>query len=78
MYVSSQSTGGQYADYEDITTTFTGGIDPVLTEYEGIFQQGDIGTFVTSNPCEPTTAEQECLTNKDITNIIRHIDRIVK
>ena len=78
MYVSSQSTGGQYADYEDIITTFTGGIDPTLTSYEGIFQQGDIGTFVTSNPCEPTTAEQECLSNKDITNIIRHIDRIVK
>lgn len=78
MYVSSQSTGGQYADYVDITTTFTGGVDPVLTPYEGIFQQGDIGTFVTSNPCEPTVAEQECLTNNDVVNIIRHIDRIVK
>jgi hypothetical protein len=78
MYVSSQSTGGQYADYVDIITTFAGGVDPTLTPYEGIFQQGDIGTFVTSNPCEPTIAEQECLTNNDVVNIIRHIDRIVK
>ena len=69
----------QYTDVVDADRSFVNtGIDPTLTPYEGIFQQGDIGTFVTSNPCEPTTAEQECLSNKDITNIIRHIDRIVK
>ena len=78
MYVSSQSTGGQYADYINVTTTFSGGVDPVLTPYEGIFQQGDIGTFVTDNPCEPIVVEQECLSNTDITNIIKHIDRIIK
>ena len=68
----------QYDDYIDITSTFSNGIDPTLTSYTGEFVNGDIGTFVTSNPCEPTTAEQECLSNADITNIIRHIDRIVK
>jgi hypothetical protein len=68
----------QYTDYVDVTTTFSGGVDPVLTPYEGEFQQGDIGTFVTDNPCEPIVVEQECLSNTDITNIINHIDRIVK
>ena len=68
----------QYTDYVDITTTFTGGVDPVLTPYQGVFKLGNIGTFVTSDPCEPTIAEQECLTNNDVVNIIRHIDRIVK
>lgn len=77
-YVSSQSTGGQYADYINETSTFSGGVDPVLTPYEGEFQQGDIGTFVTENPCEPIVVEQECLSNTDITNIIKHIDRIIK
>jgi len=69
----------QYTDIVDADRSFVNsGVDPVLTPYEGIFQQGDIGTFVTSNPCEPTIAEQECLTNNDVVNIIRHIDRIVK
>jgi hypothetical protein len=67
------------SDIVDADRSFVNsGVDPVLTPYEGIFQQGDIGTFVTSNPCEPTIAEQECLTNNDVVNIIRHIDRIVK
>jgi hypothetical protein len=77
-YVSSQSIGGQYADYVDVTTTFSGGVDPVLTPYEGEFQSGDIGTFVTDNPCEPVVVEQECLSNNDIISIIKHIDKIVR
>lgn len=68
----------QYTDYVDVTTTFSGGVDPVLTPYEGEFQQGDIGTFVTDNPCEPIVVEQECLSNNDIISIIKHIDKIVR
>ena len=68
----------QYTDYVDVTTTFSGGVDPVLTSYEGEFQQGDIGTFVTDNPCEATIAEQECLSNKQVSDIIKHINKLVR
>lgn len=73
LYVSPQ-----YTDYVDVTTTFINGIDPVLTPYEGEFQSGDIGPFINNNPCEPTTVEQECLSNKQITDIIKHIEKIVR
>jgi hypothetical protein len=68
----------QYADYEDIDTTFINGLDPTLTPYEGTFEEGDIGLFVNDNPCEETIAEQECLTNNDVNKIIAHIDKLVK
>jgi hypothetical protein len=68
----------QYSDYTDITTTFDDGVDPTLTSYEGIFQIGDIGTFVNDNPCEATIAEQECLSNKQVSNIIQHINKLVR
>ena len=68
----------QYSDYIDITTTFANGVDPTLTPYEGIFQIGDIGTFVNDNPCEATIAEQECLSNKQVSNIIQHINKLVR
>lgn len=68
----------QYSDYIDITTTFANGVDPTLTPYEGIFQVGDIGTFVNDNPCEATIAEQECLSNKQVSNIIQHINKLVR
>jgi hypothetical protein len=68
----------QYSDYIDITTTFANGVDPTLTPYEGIFQVGDIGTFVNDNPCEATIAEQDCLSNKQVSNIIQHINKLVR
>jgi hypothetical protein len=68
----------QYADYEDIDTAFINGLDPVLTPYEGTFEEGDIGTFVTDNPCTPETVEQTCLSNKDVSKIIAHIDKLVR
>ena len=40
-----------------------------------VVEEGDEDEIVYE---EPTTAEQECLTNNDVVNIIRHIDRIVK
>ena len=77
-YVSSQSTTGQYIDYVDVTTTFINGVDPVLTTYVGEFEEGNIGTFITDNPCIPTVAEQTCLTNSQISKVIQHIDKLVK
>jgi hypothetical protein len=68
----------QYSDYIDITTTFANGVDPTLTPYEGIFQIGDIGTFVNDDPCEATIAEQECLSNKQVSDIIKHINKLVR
>jgi hypothetical protein len=68
----------QYPNYENINSTFINGVDPTLTPYEGTFEEGDIGLFVNDNPCEETTAEQECLTNNDVNKIIAHIDKLVK
>ena len=68
----------QYSDYVDITTTFIGGVDPALTPYEGKFVEGDIGTFVTDNPCTPTVAEQTCLNNSQVSKIITHINKLTK
>jgi len=73
IYVSPE-----YSNYEDIDSLFLNGIDPTLTPYTGIFQEGDIGLFVNDNPCEETIAEQECLTNNDVNKIIAHIDKLVK
>jgi hypothetical protein len=67
----------QYSDYTE-TTTFTNGVDPVLTTYVGEFEEGNIGTFITDNPCIPTVAEQTCLTNSQISKVIQHIDKLVK
>jgi hypothetical protein len=68
----------QYTDYVDVTTTFIGGVDPVLTPYDGEFVEGDIGTFVTDNPCIPTTVEQTCLSNNQVLNIINKITKMCK
>lgn len=68
----------QYADYVDVTTTFIGGVDPVLTHYLGEFEEGDIGPFITDNPCTPTVVEQTCLTNSQVSKIITHIDKLAK
>ena len=68
----------QYEDV-DITRELEDGINPTEQPYEAPVEvNGNVGTFENNNPCEPTTAEQECLTNNDVVNIIRHIDRIVK
>jgi hypothetical protein len=77
-YVSTQSTTGQYIDYVNVTTTFIGGVDPVLIPYEGEFEEGNIGPFITDNPCTPTVVEQTCLTNNQISKVIQHIDKLVK
>jgi hypothetical protein len=68
----------QYTDYVDITATFGDGIDPVLTPYEGEFVGGDIGPFITDNPCSPTIVKQTCLTNKDVEKIINNINKLTK
>jgi hypothetical protein len=68
----------QYTDYVNVNSTFINGVDPTLTPYEGTFDEGNIGLFVNDNPCEETTAEQECLTNKQVSDIINHINKLVK
>jgi hypothetical protein len=68
----------QYTDYVDVTTTFINGVDPVLTHYQGEFVEGNIGTFVTDNPCTPTIATQTCLTNNQASKIIQHINKLTK
>jgi len=68
----------QYTDYVDITATFGDGIDPVLTPYEGEFVGGDIGPFITDNPCSPIIVKQTCLTNKDVEKIINNINKLTK
>jgi hypothetical protein len=73
-YVSPQYTSIVDADRSFVNT----GIDPTLTPYEGEFLIGNIGTFVNDNPCEATIAEQECLSNKQVSNIIQHINKLVR
>ena len=68
----------QYTDYVDVTTTFIDGVDPVLTSYLGEFVEGNIGPFITDNPCTPTVVTQTCLTNSQISKVIQHIDKLVK
>ena len=36
------------------------------------------GFFINDNPCTPETVEQTCLSNKDISKIIAHIDKLVR
>lgn len=68
----------QYEDV-DITRELEDGVNPTLVDYAASFDiNGNVGPFENNNPCEPYTAEQECLSNTDITNIINHINRIVK
>ena len=69
----------QYADYEDIDTTFGAigindvGVDPTLTSYEGTFGEGNIGTFVNDHPCEDKVNEVVCLTNDQAQIIINEL-----
>jgi hypothetical protein len=78
-YVSDQSTGGQYISLVDEDRSFVNtGIDPTLTPYEGEFLIGNIGTFVNDDPCEATIAEQDCLSNKQVSDIIKHINKLVR
>jgi hypothetical protein len=67
---------GIYSEYNE---TYAGGIDPTLNSYEGTFTLNESSEdFINNNPCEPETVEQTCLSNKDVVNIIKHIDRIIK
>ena len=81
IQITYEYVSGQYSGDGDVNITreLEGGIDPTLDEYEAPVEvNGNVGTFQNNEPCANTIAEQECLSNKDITNIIRHIDRIVK
>lgn len=65
--------------WERFKTFLPAGVNPTQEEYKSAFEvNGNVGTFENNDSCEPTVAEQECLTNNDVVNIIRHIDRIVK
>jgi hypothetical protein len=55
------------------------GVDPTQEIYESPFEvDGNTGTFVNDNPCEATIAEQDCLSNKQVSNIIQHINKLVR
>ena len=54
------------------------GVNPTLVQYSGTFQNGDIGPFITDNPCTPTTVTQTCLSNSQVSKIITHIDKLAK
>jgi hypothetical protein len=55
---------------------YVSGVLPTLQTYSGTFENGDIGPFITDNPCTPTTITQSCLTNEDIINIINYINKL--
>jgi hypothetical protein len=64
--------------WEDQGLFSPSGVNPTSVPYSGTFEEGNIGLFVNDNPCEETTAEQECLSNNDVSKIIAHIDKLVK
>jgi len=70
----------QYSDYDYSTLVainmYVSGVLPTLQTYSGTFENGDIGPFITDNPCTPTTITQSCLTNEDIINIINYINKL--
>ena len=74
IYASPQWSGFDY----DQELPIENGVDPVLTPYEGSFTAGDLGDFINANPCTPTVVEQTCLTNSQISKIVKHIDKLVK
>jgi hypothetical protein len=68
----------QYNDIDE-SSILSNGVDPTLTLYNQEFvNNSNIGDFINDNPCEETTAEQECLSNNDVSKIIAHIDKLVK
>jgi hypothetical protein len=72
----------QYSDYDYSTLVainmYVSGVLPTLQTYSGTFDNGDIGPFITDNPCVSTTIEQSCLSNNQVTKIIQHINKLVK
>ena len=67
-----------YTNWVRQSAFFQTGVNPTLVPYSGTFEEGNIGPFVNDNPCEETTAEQECLSNNDVSKIIAHIDKLVR
>ena len=72
----------QYSTYNyDSQLVINGGVigvNPTLVTYSGTFQSGNIGTFITDNPCTPTVVTETCLTNNQVSKIIQHINKLVK
>jgi hypothetical protein len=67
------------SSWEKIKTFLPSGVDPTEETYEAFFEvDGNTGTFVNDNPCEATIAEQDCLSNKQVSNIIQHINKLVR
>lgn len=70
-------TSNQYTDVNQ-TLVLGSGVNPTLVTYSDLFDNtATIGNFINDNPCTPEPVEQTCLSNKDVINIIKHIDRIV-
>ncbi len=74
IYASPQWSGFDY----DQELPIENGVDPELTPYEGSFTAGDLGDFINTDPCSPSTVTQTCLTNSQISKVIQHIDKLVK
>jgi hypothetical protein len=70
----------QYSDFDYSTLVainmFVSGVLPTLQTYSGTFENGNIGPFITDNPCTSTTIGESCLTNENIINIINHINKL--
>ena len=70
-----------FPDYTDINeqALLANGVDPTLVTYSDLFSNtATIGDFINDNPCTPETIEQTCLSNKDVSKIIAHIDKLVR
>ena len=66
----------QYTSFISPEIYFSGGELPTLQTYSGTFENGNIGPFITDNPCTPTTIGESCLTNENVINIINHINKL--
>jgi hypothetical protein len=65
--------------WQRLETFSPSGVNPTQETYESPFEvDGNTGTFINDNPCEATIAEQECLSNKQVSNIIQHINKLVR
>jgi len=72
----------QYSDYDYSVLVainmYVSGVLPTLQTYFGTFENGDIGPFITDNPCVSTTIEQSCLNNNQVSKIIEHVNKLVR
>jgi hypothetical protein len=67
-----------YSEWQTQGTFVPPGVDPTLTDYRSVFETGVVGTFINTDLCTPTPAEQTCLSNSQVSKIIAHINKLAK